>query len=434
MLGQFTAPKGEQLTPEQIFATIEAAFQSVTVSGKKILVIIPDRTRTAPIPTFFRGLCSTLGRDAAKLDFLIALGTHSPLSESEKLSFLEITEEEKETTFKRFGVYNHNWTDPNTFANLGVITRNEIEQIAGEAVRRLDHDAGLLRDVPVTLNRMILDYDLLVICGPTFPHEVVGFSGGNKYFFPGIAGPEVINFSHWLGAVISNYEIIGTKNTPVREVIDKAASMIPIPRLAISFVVQGNGVSGLYISTPEEAWDKAATLSAELHIKWLEKPVYRVLSVMPKMYTDIWTAGKGMYKLEPAVRDGGEVIIYSPWITEVSYSHGKILDEIGYHVCDYFLKQWDKFKHFPGGVLAHSSHVKGQGSFDAATGKENPRIRVTLATGIPEGKCRALGLGYLPVDSIDPEKWAEQGPDHLCIPRAGEILYRVRPDMDQRKP
>ena len=146
---------------------------------------------------------------------------------------------------------------------------------------------------------------------------------------------------------------------------------------------------------------------------------------MPEMYDDLWTATKGMYKMEPVIQDGGEVVIYSPGLTTVSYTHGAILDEIGYHVCDYFLKQWDQFKKYPGGVLAHSTHLRGQGSYDSQTGIESPRIQVTLATGIPEEKCRALGLGYLPVESIDPNTWEEQGPGHLCVLKAGEILYRL---------
>ena len=76
----------------------------------------------------------------------------------------------------------------------------------------------------VALNKLPLEYDHVLVCGPVFPHEVVGFSGGNKYLFPGIAGPEIIHFTHWLGAVITNYEIIGTKDTPVRAVIDRAAA------------------------------------------------------------------------------------------------------------------------------------------------------------------------------------------------------------------
>jgi len=426
MFSEKTADCKQLLTEEEIFQTIEEAFAGVNTGGKRILVLIPDRTRTAPIPLFFRSLCTIVGPDSAALDFLVALGTHPPLSEAELCRLVGISPEERNARYRNVGLFNHQWQNPDQFVQLGLLSRNEIAGFAGEALKNLEHDAGLLRDVPVTLNRMILDYDLLVVCGPVFPHEVVGFSGGNKYFFPGIAGPDLINFSHWLGAVISNYATIGRARTPVRQVIDRAATKIPREKMAVSFVVESGGIAGLFIGSTEEAWQKSASLSSRLHIRWLDEPVDRVLSVMPDLYDDLWTAAKGMYKMEPVIRDGGEVIIYSPRLTEVSYTHGALLDEIGYHVCEYFLKQWDRFKDYPGGVLAHSTHVRGLGSYDPQTGVESPRIHVTLATGIPETRCRALGLGYLPPESIDPDTWEEQGKGYLCVPRAGEILYRVK--------
>jgi hypothetical protein len=125
--------------------------------------------------------------------------------------------------------------------------------------------------------------------------------------------------------------------------------------------------------------------------------------------------------------DGGEVVIYSPRITEVSYTHGKLIDEVGYHCRDYFLKQWDRFKHYPGGVLAHSTHVKGLGTYDASTGVETPRITVTLATGIPAERCRRINLGYLDPASVRVEDWQGGESEGVAlIPRAGERLYRVR--------
>jgi nickel-dependent lactate racemase len=274
---------------------------------------------------------------------------------------------------------------------------------------------------------MIYNYDQLIICGPTFPHEVVGFSGGNKYFFPGISGPEIINYTHWLGAVITSYEVIGQASTPVRKIIDKAASFIDRPKLCFSMVIKGHDLAGLYIGEPEPAYEAAAELSSKLHIKWLERPVKKVLSVMPEMYDDIWTAAKGLYKMEPAVEDGGEVIVYAPHISEISYTHGRILDEIGYHVRDYFLKQWEKFRDYPGGVLAHSTHLRGLGEYDAIRKIEKPRIKVTLATKIPESRCRRVALGYENPESIDPESWADGKEDCLVVPKAGEILYRLIP-------
>jgi nickel-dependent lactate racemase len=207
--------------------------------------------------------------------------------------------------------------------------------------------------------------------------------------------------------------------------------MIDRPKLCCSLVVRTQdkqaGLAGLYIGTPEEAYDAAAGLSAQLHVEWLDQPVKKVLSVMPTLYDDIWTAAKGMYKMEPVIADGGEVIIYAPHIDEISYTHGQLLDEVGYHVRDYFLKQWDKFKDYPGGVLAHSTHLRGIGQYDAETGLEQPRINVTLATAIPEERCRRLGLGYADPASINFADWQDRESEGvLFVPKAGEMLYRLK--------
>ncbi len=396
-----------------------AALSSVRMEGKRVLIIIPDSTRTAPVPHMFRLFHEYLGESVVALDYLIALGTHRPMSETAINSLVGVTAEERAGKYGRVRIFNHRWDRPETFAKLGCISSEEIEEIT----------AGLMHDaVEVRLNRLIFDYDQVIVCGPTFPHEVVGFSGGNKYFFPGIGGSTVINFSHWLGAVITSYSVIGTKHTPVRRVIDKAASLIDRPKLCFSMVVKGDALAGLYIGSPEEAYEAAADLSAKLHIRWVDRSYRRVLSVMPRMYDDIWTAAKGMYKMEPAIADGGEVVVYAPHIDEISYTHGKLLDEVGYHVRDYFLKQWDRFKHYPGGVLAHSTHLRGIGEFDAATGVESPRINVSLATRIPEERCHRLNLGYVNPDEIDMEEWRDREAEGvLLVPKAGEMLYRIRP-------
>ncbi|MBV9791169.1 MAG: hypothetical protein JOZ51_23440, partial [Chloroflexi bacterium] len=168
-----------------------------------------------------------------------------------------------------------------------------------------------------------------------------------------------------------------------------------------------------------------------LNIVWLPQPVRRVLAMPSTMYDDLWTAAKAMYKTEPAIADGGEVIIYAPHLTEISYTHGHLIDQIGYHVRDYFVKQWDRFRDLPGGILAHSTHVKGAGSFDPATAVETPRISVTLATSIPEARCRQVNLGYADYRTINPESWlAQAGAGSLLVPHAGEMLYRVRSDRE----
>ena len=404
------------LQPDEIAAIVRAGLTSLPLDGKRVLFIVPDGTRTMPLATMARLFDEILGDRVMALDYLIALGTHSPMGDAQLTRLFGTT-----VTDGRFGrsrIFNHRWDRPETFVTIGTIPASEISSLTG----------GLLsNEVPVTLNRLIFDYDHLVICGPVFPHEVVGFSGGNKYFFPGIGGAEIINFTHWLGAVITSYDVIGAGYTPVRAVIDRAAAFVDRPTSCFALVVTKDGTAGLYFGTPHEAWTRASALSSGRHIVYVDRPFRRVLSVMPEMYQDLWTAAKGMYKMEPAMADGGEIVIYAPHIDEVSYTHGRVIDEIGYHCRDYFLAQWERFAHYPGGVLAHSTHVKGLGRFDPETRIETPRIQVTLATRISPERCRQINLGYLDPASIDVDHWRGREDEGIAvIPRAGEMLYRVR--------
>ena len=406
------------LREDDIADLVREALGRADLRSKRVLVIIPDSTRTSPTPLFFRLFHRELWGRVAALDYLVALGTHQPLGEEALNRLVGITAEERETVYAGVKLLNHRWDLPGTLTSVGAISAAEMAQLSR---------GMLVQDVAVTLNRMILDYDQLIVLGPVFPHEVVGFSGGNKYFFPGISGPDVINLTHWLGALITSYEIIGTKETPVRAVINRAASFIQTPKLCFTLVVMHDGVAGVFAGPMEEAWSQAADLSARLQIVYVERPYRRVLSVMPVMYDDIWTAAKGMYKMEPVIADGGEVVIYAPHVTEISYTHGRVIDQIGYHVRDYFVKQWDRFKGYPWGVLAHSTHLRGIGTYDAGAGVERPRIEVTLATGIPRERCERVNLGYLDPATVDVCDW--QGREEegiLAVPRAGETLHRIR--------
>ena len=403
------------LTADEIALVGRDGLAQLPVDGRRLLVLIPDGTRTMPMPVLFDVLERELLSRVAALDFLVALGTHTPMDDARLTKLVGRPVVDGRTGRSR--IFNHNWSDPATFTHLGTIPAREIEELT---------NGRMAEDVPVALNRLAVEYDHVLICGPVFPHEVAGFSGGTKYLFPGIAAPDIIHATHWLGALITNHETIGTIETPVRRVIDRAARLLDKPLSLFAVVVTHEGVAGAFCGDPADTWRKAAMLSSRRHIVWVDHPYDRVLSVMPRLYDDLWTAAKGMYNVEPVVADGGEVIIYAPHVSEVSYTHGRVLNEIGYHCRDYFLAQWDRFKHYPGGILAHSTHVKGLGTFDSATRVETPRIEVTLATGIPRDRCSSVNLGHRDPDTLDPTRAQDEwGPDSLVVPRAGEMLYRV---------
>jgi lactate racemase len=404
------------ISEEELRALIAASAAELSLEGKRVLIIIPDGTRTMPMPQLFPMLQEYIGGHAAGCDYLVALGTH-PLMSDDQLTRL-MGQPVKDGVCDGAHVYNHRWDVPGTLIEIGTISPTDVAATTG----------GLLSELlSVKINQLIFEYDQILICGPVFPHEVVGFSGGNKYLFPGISGQDMIDQTHWLGALLGSYRIIGTESTPVRDLIDRAAAKIKIPVVCMALVLTKDGVSGFYFGNAREAWKSAAALSAQKHIEWVDEPFRRVLAVMPEMYADIWTAAKGMYKAEPAMMDEGEVVIYAPHITEFSYTHKAQVEQIGYHCRDYFLKQWKHFADVPRGVLAHSTHLRGEGAFDAGTGFERDRIRVTLATGISEERCRQMNLGYLDPKTVNPEDWSGREAEGIkLIPRAGETLYRLK--------
>lgn len=412
--GSVSAP----ISSDNVRAILEQTLAALSLDGRRVLVIIPDATRSAPIPLMFQLLYEQLGQRVARLDYLVALGTHPPMSPDAIDRLVGVSQAERVARFPNVAVYNHGWADPGNIVQIGVIPSGEVAGLS---------DGLVATATPVRINRMIFDYDQLIICGPVFPHEVVGFSGGAKYLFPGIAAGEIINTTHWIGALATCMATIGVQETPIRRVIHRAAQFVDKPILCLALVMQGATLHGLFTGDYIAAWRSAAELSAQLNIVYKPKPFRRVLSIPSTRYDDLWTAAKAMYKTEPVVADGGEVIIYAPQIGEVSYSHGALLDEVGYHVRDYFTKQWERFKHYPGSVLAHSTHVKGAGAFDPATGVETPRIQVTLATGIAEARCRRIDLGYADYRTINPAEWAGREDEGLLlVEHAGEVLYRLR--------
>ena len=411
-----TAAQGSSVSAAQVADLVAQACPAGDYRGKKVLLIVPDATRTAPVGLMFQTLVQQIGAVTANFDILIALGTHQPMSEAAICDRLEISAAERASTYSAVRFFNHEWDNPAALANIGTLTKADTRELS---------DGLFELEVPVEINKRVLNYDQIVIIGPVFPHEVVGFSGGNKYLFPGVAGPEILNFFHWLGGCVTNPMTIGNKWTPVRRVVDRVGAMVKVSKLCMAMVVRPDkSLAGLFIGSPEAAWDAAADVSRTEHIVFRDRPYHTILSCAPKMYEDIWTAGKAMYKLEPVVADGGELIIYAPHVTEVSVTHNKTMLAIGYHCRDYFLKQWDRFKDHPWGVLAHSTHVRGIGTFE--NGVEQCRIKVTLATGISREVCESINMGYRDPASIDIESYANREAEGvLLVRKAGEMLFKL---------
>ncbi|MGN6794494.1 MAG: lactate racemase domain-containing protein [Streptosporangiaceae bacterium] len=408
---------GQTLEAGDVERFVSGQLDATPLAGRSVCVLVPDGTRSCPLPLLISAIHQALHGTVRRLTVLVALGTHPAMSDHALAAHLGHAPGGLDERYPGMTAVNHAWWDGSAFSEVGTIPAGRIAELSG----------GLLRhSVQVRINRAVMEHDVTLIVGPVFPHEVVGFSGGNKYLFPGVSGRELIDLSHWLGALITSAETIGVRGvTPVRALIDEAASMVPGERLAFCLVTRSHAADlhAVTFGEPRAAWAAAADVSAQVHIRYLDEPVRRVLSLIPQKYQDMWTGAKGFYKVEPVVADGGQVVLYAPHIREIATTHPAV-EEIGYHCRDYFVKQWDLFKHLHWGDLAHSTHLRGAGTYDQARG-ERDRVTVTLATGIDADRTRAVNLDYLDPAAVDPVAWAAD-PNTLVVPHAGEELYRLR--------
>lgn len=401
------------LLEENVSAILEAGTPANLYEKKRVLVLTPDSTRTCPLPMMIGILRNLMGKRCERLDFMVALGTHTPMPQEGILSLYGI---QTRSSFSASTFFNHEWNRQETFRRIGRLSAPEVERIS----------EGLLsEEVPIDINKKVFDYDLVLILGPVFPHEVVGYSGGAKYLFPGISGGDFLHFFHWLGAVMTCKRIIGIKDTPVRRIIDRATEEIPVPLHCLAMVVNRDSkLCGLYVGDVKEAWSQAADLSSKVHVVTKEKAFRTVLGRAPAMYDEIWTAGKVMYKLEQVVADQGTLIIYAPHVKEISRTWGKYIERIGYHTRDYFLSRMDQFKDIPRGVLAHLTHVRGTGTWKG--GEERPDVNVVLATSIPREKCQQVNLGHMDPRTVQLSDYMnKEDQGILFVDRAGEILHRL---------
>ena len=396
------------LPPEEVRSFVRSQVAGLDLAGRSLCLVIPDATRSCPLPLLLAAVEEGVGDRARSCTAVVALGTHAPMAEDAIAAMVGPL---------AAPTVNHAWWEDDTFIRVGRLGSELVHARSG----------GRLRDaIDVRINRLVVESDVTLIVGPVLPHEVIGFSGGNKYLFPGLSGQEMIDVTHWLGALITSSEIIGTPGiTPVRSLVDAAAELVPGERHALCAVVDHHtgGLQSLSFGEPVGAWAAAAEIAAQTHVRYLDGPVRRVLSLVPPRYPDLWTGAKGFYKVEPVVADGGEVVLYAPHITEIAAMHPRLVD-IGYHCRDFFLAHWERYRDVPLGELAHSTHLFGAGTYDPVAG-EQQRVRVTLATGIPEATVRRANLGYLAPEAVDVSRWASE-PQTLVVPDAGEVLYRLR--------
>ena len=400
---------------EELTGIVHSALE-VVQRGERVLAIIPDKTRDDNTDLLFPIADQFLKqRGVACFDALVAQGTHPPMTESQKRS--KIGDDHFAGR-----IFDHRWDNAEEIVTLGELSAETVSSLTG----------GLIDvSVPVTINRLLAAgvYDTVIVFGATVPHEVAGFAGGAKYFFPGVAGPELTHTTHWLGALAGIENTIGQVETPTRKLIEAAVELVPARIISLNTVVS-RGDDGklityaLFTGDIQDAFRRAAAVSREVHIRYTGRKYKRVIALLDSHYDELWVGGKASYKLGAVVDDGGELVIFAPHLNKLSETHGALIEKYGYAPLESVRDMLGVSQELRENlcIAAHLAHVAYAGRIDS-DGNIVPRYRITMASGLDEQTCKRVNLGYLDYRTFD---YATTDPDTLIVENAGRDLYKVK--------
>ena len=419
----FGGPEAD-LSTEDLRRIVENALVRIG-PGSKVLVIVPDKTRDDNTDVLFPFAADFLrGRAVEKLDVLVAQGTHVPMSTAEKRAKIGFGDGVSISDLGR--VYDHNWSSRDALVQIGELGVERVKAITN----------GLYeKSIPLTINKLVApgNYDHVLIFGATVPHEVAGFAGAAKYFFPGVAGPELTHATHWLGALVGIENTIGRIETPTRHLIEAAADFVDGDVIAFTAVVTRDHddrlrTHGLFAGDFRKSLRAGAEISKIVHIKYTGRKYRRVVALLDEHYDELWVGGKASYKLGGIIENGGELIIYAPQMRCISETHGEIIERYGYAAIEKMQELVAESGELEENlcVAAHLAHVAYAGRHNER-GEIVPRYNITLASQIDEATCHRVNLGYMDFKKFSREDY-ENDPDTLIVERAGRDLYLVEPN------
>ena len=407
------------LADAELRPIVEAALQSIE-PGSRVLAIIPDKTRDDNTDILFPIAAEFLARrNISQFDALVAQGTHPPMTDAQKRAKIGAGSAGLPGLDR---IFDHQWDRSEQLVTLGELSADQVTELTG----------GLISEaVDVRLNALLGPgiYDTVLVFGATVPHEVAGFAGGAKYFFPGVAGPELTHMTHWLGALATIEEVIGRVETPTRRVIEAAADMVPAAVISFTSVSTREGdrlrTHALFAGDVKEALRRAAAVSSQVHIKYTGRKYARVVALLDEHYDEMWVGGKASYKLGAVIEEGGELIIYAPHLNSISTTHGHLIEKYGYAPLETVREMVEYSDELRANlcIAAHLAHVS-YGSSRNAEGQVIPRYRITLASAIPEEVCRRVNLGYLDHRTFRREDY-ENDLNTFVVENAGRDLYLV---------
>ena len=356
---------GEDITRKEIEEALSSWLEGCRRRLRKVLLLPPDYTRSLSQAGLITEILYEKLSPDIQVDIMPALGTHVPVSDEERLKMFgpNIPKE-------RFIV--HNWRDD--VEKIGEIPASYVKEIS----------KGLVDfSISVEVNKRLFDksYDLIISIGQVVPHEVVGMANYTKNILVGCGGKEIIDKSHFLGAVYGLENLMGKDHSPVRKVFDYAEAnfLQDIPLQYVLTVTttddEETRVRGLWAGRRREFFEQAVCLSQELNFTLLDEPLETVVVYLdPEHYKSTWLGNKAVYRTRMAIADDGDLIIIAPGVRQ--FGEDKAIDalirEYGYSGTPRILELANKEDDLKDNLsaAAHLIHGSSEG-----------RFRITYAPG-----------------------------------------------------
>jgi nickel-dependent lactate racemase len=351
------------------------------VELQKILLLPPDMSRFYSGAGEITQLIYKLYAETAQIDIMPAIGTHFAMTEAEIREMFGA-----EIPLERFKV--HDWR--NEVKVVGEVPADKIREFSEGAVEY---------PMEVGVNKWLIEghYDLILSIGQIVPHEVIGLANFTKNVCVGVGGSDMINKSHFLGAVYGMEKIMGRADTPVRRTLDYAFNTFlgDLPIFFIMTVMEKQErdliVRGLYASDKDNtAFLEGAELCQQVNLDLLDTPLQKVVVYLdPTEFKSTWIGNKSIYRTRMAMADGGELIILAPGLKEFGEDpeNGRLIRKYGYHGLESTLKAVEANEELRNnlGAAAHLIHGCSEGRFN---------ITYCPSSGLTQEEIESVGYAY----------------------------------------
>jgi len=279
------APDAVRAVNEALDAPLGEVRLEDFASAKSVAIAVNDKTRPVPhkhlLPPLLRQL-EAMGIRREAITFIVAVGTHSPMSASEFATVIP------PDILEHYGAVSH---DPDDKENLVYLGETQCS-------------------TPVWVNRRFAQADLRIVVGNIEPHQFQGFSGGYKTAAIGLAGKDTVHHNH---AMMTDLRAIPCRfdDNPPRQDIEEMGRMIGVHFALNAIVDESKQIIAVLAGDPGEVMRQGIPLVRKIYQVQVLAPFDLIIASPGGHPKDInlYQAQKALAHAARVTKDGGTVIV-----------------------------------------------------------------------------------------------------------------------------